>query len=69
MTGVYNGDAGWFDGLTNGITYSLEEFNDKQYVISMNDNGETSTVGKHKFVDLKEDLLIIAERSVEWKAI
>ena len=65
MTGAYNSDASFFDGLTKGIRYRLKEHNGNQYLIKKNDLGGTSTIAKEKFVDVKDDLLVAAETALK----
>lgn len=54
LVGIYIGETGYFDGCTKGREYSLEEYNEKQYMVNCNDLGISSFKNKSKFI-VKEE--------------
>ncbi len=66
MIGTYIGDTGFFDGLVVGGKYQLRDCDDPvRYIVLKNELGGTSKLLKSKFVDVKDELFVAAEKAVE----
>jgi len=64
LIGKYIADTGFYDGLVVGKEYQLQDCEDAtRYLVLKNELGATSTLLKDKFVNVKDELLVAAEKA------